>query len=118
MKLPAYTPYDGSSKPFTIGLMPLDTGRWIEPDGDLARYLAEKRGLLAAHRQDVFVAEDDTQAAQEECLGLLADHLCSAYPDRYIRHGDIITAGDTEVDLADAALPPLMRAGLDRKSVV
>lgn len=112
MKLPAYTPYDGSSKPFTIGLMPLDTGRWIEPDGDLARYLAEKRGLLAAHRQDVFVAEDDTQAAQEECLGLLADHLCSAYPDRYVRHGDIITAGGTEVDLADVSLPPLMRAGL------
>ena len=56
MKLPAYTPYDGSSKPFTIGLMPLDIGRWIEPDADLARYLAEKRGLLAARRQDVFVA--------------------------------------------------------------
>jgi len=112
MKLPAYTPYDGSSKPFTIGLMPLDIGRWIEPDDELARYLAEKRRLLSEQPQDVFVAKDGTQAAQEECLALLADHLCSAHPDRYSRHGDIITAGGTEIDLADLSFPTLMRAGL------
>ncbi|MDR7146207.1 DUF3445 domain-containing protein [Rhizobium sp. BE258] len=112
MKLPAYTPYDGSSKPFTIGLMPLDIGRWIEPDADLARYLGEKRSLIGAHREDVFVAEDATLPAQQECLALLADYLCSAHPDLYARHGSVIETAGTRIDLADSTLPPLMRAGL------
>lgn len=112
MKLPAYTPYDGSSKPFTIGLMPLDLARWIEPDADLARYLGEKRSLAGSRHADVFVAEDDTLAAQEECLQLLADYLCSAHPGLYKRHGGLIEVAGTTVDLADPALPPLMKAGL------
>jgi len=112
MKLPAYTPYDGSSKPFTIGLMPLDLARWIEPDADLPRYLAEKRSLAGSRRADVFVAEDDMLAAQEECLQLLADYLCSTHPNLYKRHGSLIDAAGTTVDLADPALPPLMKAGL------
>ena len=45
MKLPTYTPYDGTARPFTIGLMPLDSGRWIEPDDELERYIREKKRL-------------------------------------------------------------------------
>jgi hypothetical protein len=30
-----HTPYDGSSKPFTIGLKPLDLNAWIEVDDHL-----------------------------------------------------------------------------------
>ncbi|WP_292211382.1 hypothetical protein [Mesorhizobium sp.] len=45
--LPAHTPYDGSSKLFTIGLKPLDPANWIEVDGHLLPYLAEKRRLYA-----------------------------------------------------------------------
>lgn len=112
MKLPAYTPYDGSSKPFTIGLMPLDLARWIEPDADLPRYLGEKRNLAGSRHADVFVAEDDTLAAQEECLQLLADYLCSAHPGLYKRHGSLIEVAGTTVDLDDPALSPLMKAGL------
>jgi hypothetical protein len=42
-----HTRYDGSSKPFTIGLAQLDPDRWIEPDEQLQHYLSEKKCLLA-----------------------------------------------------------------------
>ena len=42
---PTHTPYDGSSKLFTIGLKPLDLGAWIEVDEYLLPYLTEKRRL-------------------------------------------------------------------------
>ncbi len=41
-----HTPYDGSSKPFTIGLVQLEPERWIEPDDALDYYLQEKARLL------------------------------------------------------------------------
>lgn len=110
MTLPTYTPYDGSAKPFTIGLMPLDPSRWIEPDGGLWRYLTEKQRLLSGHREDIFVAESDTDAAQQECLALLIGHLCDQHPDIYQRRGDIIDVSGHLVDLSDPT-PPLLKAG-------
>jgi hypothetical protein len=106
-----YTPYDGSAKPFTIGLVPLDLARWIEPDGDLGRYLDEKQHLFHNHLSEIFVAEDDTQAAQQEALDLLAAYLCESHPAICRRAGDIVSIGSHSVDLADASLPPLLKAG-------
>mgnify|MGYP001083431876 CR=1 FL=1 len=80
-KLPAHTPYDGSSKLFAIGLKPLDLIRWIEVDEHYPAHLAEKRRLYAAIPDKVFVAEADTQAAQQEVLDLLADHLRRHFPE-------------------------------------
>jgi hypothetical protein len=80
-KLPAHTPYDGSSKLFAIGLKPLDLARWIEVDEHYPAYLAEKRRLYADMPDKVFVAEADTQTAQQEVLDLLADHLRRHFPD-------------------------------------
>ena len=33
---PTHTPYDGTSRPFTIGLKPLDPENWIEIDDTYA----------------------------------------------------------------------------------
>jgi hypothetical protein len=99
MTFPVYKPYDGSAKPFTIGLMPLDPARWIEPDADWARYLDEKRRLIATHRNAVFVAEDGTEHAQQEALELLHAHLAE-------RHPALCPSA------VDDDLPPLLRAGL------
>ncbi len=101
MTLPIYTPYDGSSKPFTIGLMPLDPMRWIEPDADWSRYVGEKRALVSTNRSEVFVAEDGTEDAQREALGLLQAHLAERHPQ--LPRDDAQTGYD---------LPPLLRAGL------
>ncbi|MGB3536991.1 MAG: DUF3445 domain-containing protein [Mesorhizobium sp.] len=80
-KLPAHTPYDGSSKLFAIGLKPLDLVRWIEVDEHYPAHLAEKRRLYAGMPGKVFVAEAGTQTAQQEVLDLLADHLRRHFPD-------------------------------------
>lgn len=107
-----YTPYDGTTRPFTIGLSPLDPADWVEPDEDLSAYLAEKRRLEPGHFADIFMADADSLDAQRECLALLADHLPQRYPALYRRNGDIMhIEGAGAVDLADDSRPPLLRAG-------
>ncbi|MFI0848225.1 heme-dependent oxidative N-demethylase family protein [Mesorhizobium sp. IMUNJ 23232] len=73
--LPTHTPYDGSSKLFTIGLKPLDLADWIEVDDRYEAYVAEKQWLYATIPEKVFVEEADTHAAQVEVLDRLAEHL-------------------------------------------
>ena len=70
-----HTPYDGSAKPFTIGLQQLDLKDWIEADEHLPAYLDEKERLFAAYPNKVFVEESGTRHAQREVLDLLAAHL-------------------------------------------
>jgi hypothetical protein len=102
------TPYDGSSKLFQIGLKRLDMADWIEVDERLASYLDEKDRLAAAHPDDTFRAEAETEAAQAEVLALLVAHLPARFPGVYRREGqlmEIVPAG-RHVAL-DAPLPPL-----------
>ena len=66
VRQPTHTPYDGSSKLFTIGLKPLDPDKWIEVDEHLKPYLAEKRRLYADIPEKVFVEEAGTRDAQRE----------------------------------------------------
>nr|WP_295469489.1 DUF3445 domain-containing protein [Mesorhizobium sp.] len=105
------TPYDGSSRPFTIGLKPIDTSGWIEPGGDLLDMLAEKDRLNREIPDLVFVEEPDTRQAQAELRDLLAEHLIAAQPEIYQRKGDVLTvAGGRRVDLASPDRPPLLSA--------
>jgi hypothetical protein len=90
MALPIHTPYDGSARPFTIGLKPLAPHAWIEIDHTLARYLAEKEALFARLPQTVFRARSDTPPAQREVLDLLADYLPNRFADIYRREDDSI----------------------------
>jgi hypothetical protein len=75
-----HTPYDGSAKPFTIGLKPLDLARWIEVDGHYKAYLAEKRRLYAEIPDKVFLAEEGTRDAQQEVLDLIVRHMRENFP--------------------------------------
>ncbi|ESZ29181.1 DUF3445 domain-containing protein [Mesorhizobium sp. L2C084A000] len=81
--LPTHTPYDGSSKLFSIGLKPLDPADWIEIDDHLLPYLAEKYRLYAEIPERVFVEEDGTRDAQQEVLDLLSAHLLDRFPEIY-----------------------------------
>lgn len=108
---PRYTPYDGSAPLFTIGLTQLDPACWIEPDGDLDRYLDEKSRLLTRVPGEVFVAEDGTEDSQAELLALLGDYLPEQYPDQYRRDGITLHAGSHHVRLDDPETPPLLLAG-------
>lgn len=98
---------------FTIGLKPLaDPAAWLAPDARLVANLAEKDALIAARRDDVFGARDDTLDAQRAVLRLLADHLPAAFPDVYRRDGPAIAiaGSDTAVRLDEADPAPLLSA--------
>ena len=113
VRQPTHTPYDGSSKLFTIGLKPLDPDKWIEIDEYLKPYLAEKRRLYADIPDKVFVEEAGTRDAQREVLDLLGPHLLVKFPDLYQQTDaglEVIGAtGDTAGDLGEA---PLVAASL------
>ncbi len=109
---PFHTPYDGSSKLFTIGVKPLDPADWIDVDDKLLAYLDEKDRLTERTFDKIFVAEPGTEAAQAEVLTLLADYLPERFPDIYQRIGpqiDIVPAF-RRVRL-DTPYPPLLVAG-------
>ncbi|WP_075215207.1 heme-dependent oxidative N-demethylase family protein [Mongoliimonas terrestris] len=107
----AHTPYDGSKKPFTIGLAPLDIATWIEPDEKLGAYLAEKEDLYATRLERVFDAEAGTEAAQAEVFGALVDHLTDRFPAIYQRDADRVRVAGTDVAVPlSPAEPPLLAA--------
>jgi molybdopterin converting factor small subunit len=114
MNIPSHTPYDGSSKLFTIGLKPLDLRNWIEIDATFDFQLAEKRRIYAEYADKVFVAEEATEDAQAEVLALLREHLPARFQERYRREGDRMTVvGHPELDGLEAQhLPPLHKASL------
>jgi dimethylamine monooxygenase subunit A len=66
-----HTPYDGSSKPFTIGLKALDIQAWLDVDAHFESYISEKRRLYAEETANVLVAEVGTEDAQNEVLELI-----------------------------------------------
>jgi hypothetical protein len=107
----AHRPYDGSSKPFTIGVRPLEPARWIEPDDRLEAYLAEKQELFANRRDDVFAAHDDTHDSQREIRDMLVDYLTRHHPQLYRSGGAAIhIAPGKRTVVLDEATPPLMQA--------
>ena len=110
---PAHTPYDGTSKPFTIGLKPLELSEWIEPGPDLEAQLDEKVRLYAEMPDTVFVEEPDTRTAQAEVLDLLLDHLPRRFPDIYRREAGAMLVGPSERRVPlDADSAPLRTASL------
>ena len=108
---PVHTPYDGSARPFQIGLKPLALADWIDVDRHLPAYLDEKDRLVALDLDRVFAAERGTDAAQREVMMLLVEHLPQRFPQIYRRNGDSIEIGDPSrrVSLSGPA-PPLLTA--------
>jgi dimethylamine monooxygenase subunit A len=104
-----HTPYDGSSKPFTIGLQQLDLSQWIDPDQMLVHYLQEKQRLTAEVYDKIVVSEPSSETAQQEVLDLLSAHVCERFPEIYQRQANAITItpANRTVDLIDQAVPKL-----------
>lgn len=70
-----HTPYDGSKRPFTVGLEPIDSSDWLDPDAHLVAHLQRKAELLEGAHDRVFRAEADTEDAQKEVLDLIVADL-------------------------------------------
>lgn len=110
--IPTHTPYDGTSKPFAIGLKQAEPRDWIEIDGHLEAYLAEKDRLYAEIPDKVFVAEADTHVAQREVLDLLVAHLTERFPETYrLEKGRCTIAGTgRSIDVQNPGDNPLIAA--------
>jgi hypothetical protein len=107
--LPAPDPWP---KLFQIGVKPVDMADWIDVDDRLAAYLEQKQQLFAQRPDEVFAAQDGTEAAQGEVLAMLAAHLFRRFPGLYRREGDdvtIVPAG-RRVGLGARGVRPLMIA--------
>jgi dimethylamine monooxygenase subunit A len=104
-----HKPYDGSSKPFNIGVRPLDIWDWIEVDANLPAYLKEKAKHYLDDRHQVIVSEGSSVEAQSEVLAMLSEHMCERYPNIYCKteSGIDILNGQFQVALDDQSLPPL-----------
>lgn len=109
---PAHTPYDGSSKPFGIGLKPLDPNYWIEADQHLEHYLCEKDRLYDADPGAVFCALPDTDDATKEVLDRLVTHLAGNHQMSHRIDGTHVHIGNSGrvVNIADDTVPILWRA--------
>ncbi len=110
MQKPRFTPYDGSSEPFAIGLTQIAPELWIETDGDLERYLAEKDRLLGEDRDAVFQAVAGSEMAQAEALNTIVAHLLDDHSALYSRDDSTLAFLNRHVAL-DAAELPLLTAG-------
>lgn len=87
------------------GLHVMTPAHWIEVDGDcFASEMAKKRKLLLTERSNagenpwynnVFQAETDTAAEQEELLEVLIDNLVTYHPDKYSLRGREIIVEET-----------------------
>jgi len=101
-----YTPFDGSAKPFTIGLKPLDLATWLEVDEALEPYLAEKDRLYDELPEKVFVERGDTRDAQQEVLDLIVENLAERHSATHVVEGGAVRVGERTVSLS-GDMPPL-----------
>ena len=98
------TPTPSLSRPFTIGVTPLDVKTWLDPDQFLIRDLAEKAAHLRERHDIVFRQTPETEAAQAEARDLITAHLLEHFPNLYRRDGNSIhIANGPSVDLAQGA---------------
>ena len=99
-----HTPYDGSSKPFTIGLSQLDEAQWLDEDENLSHYLDEKMNLYKTLPDKVLVEDEGTREAQNEVLDIIVDHLLKRFPDVYSLRDNTISITPTTVIPAKAGI--------------
>jgi dimethylamine monooxygenase subunit A len=69
------SPFTPPSKPFTIGLQPLDATRWLEPDAMRDADLATKEKLIAERPEVVIRSTPATFAGEADMLARLALHM-------------------------------------------
>lgn len=96
-----YMPVDGKPDRMHVGARALDLTNWIEINSDYEKDLAQKRDLLSAKHDEVFVSLPLGDAGSREVLDLLSEHLPRIFPDRW----------PNEVSI-DPSLHPLEAASL------
>ena len=71
-----FQPYSKFAKPFSIGLQLLDDALPFQPDNKFAEYIREKQALFLGKPDNIFMAEPDTTASQNEALDFILNTIC------------------------------------------
>lgn len=110
---PLYLPFTSPRSHLKLGLKPLDLNDWIEMDEELPIYLNCKANLLQERYSEVFGSLPGSEAAQQEVLDLLLDHLPRRFPEVYhLRDDRIINQLTQQVwQISDYGANPLELAG-------
>lgn len=106
---PVHTPYADGVTPFAIGVAPIGSEDWIEPEPGFSHAIREKTRLMAEHPSLVFAEIEGSRPAQEEVRRRLDAFLPDRFPDHYRRDGDRARLRDIETP-DDPGEPPLKRA--------
>ena len=110
---PRYIPFLGGKHRLTMGLMPLRLSDWIEVDGKFEDELAQKNILLAERPAEVVATRLGSEAAQQEVLQLLVEHLSEYHGNLLRREGEKLilpTIGQIH-DMAEWRSAPIDLAG-------
>ncbi|MHB2263884.1 heme-dependent oxidative N-demethylase family protein [Aliihoeflea sp. PC F10.4] len=113
-----YTPFDGSSKPFTIGLKPMEFSQWLEVDDALDAYLAEKDRLYGELPGKVFVERADTYEAQQEVLDLIVANLAKHHTATHRHDGDTMRLSGRDIVLEGEESPLRIASYLVQEDLV
>jgi hypothetical protein len=70
-----------ASKPFSIGMSPINVDDWIEVDDLHAEHVALKAGILAREGREAFDALPGSEAAQAEAAERLGAHMRRRFPE-------------------------------------
>lgn len=85
MKKPVYLPFANGQWRLAMGMKPLQLQDWIEIDDDFADQVSLRTQLLNQRHTEVFACLPGSEAAQQEVLELLVDHLLRYFPQHYQR---------------------------------
>ena len=109
-----YFPFDGKPHRWTMGIRNLNPEEWFQIGEDYSEQIQERRRLLETRHDEVFQALPGSEAACQEIMTTLADHLPQHHPTHFKRQDQqLITMENQECwDLQNPVKHPLECAGL------
>ena len=89
---PPHLPFEEPPFRLSMGLLKIPEEEWFEiyELDERAFQMAEKRKLLAERHDEIFMADPSVDAASNEVLNMMVNHLPTVRPDLYSRNGDTI----------------------------
>lgn len=111
-KVPKYLPHMQQKDVISMGLEPLDSRYWIEPDADYPRYLQHKLLLRQLEQEQIVEALPSAYEAQQELALELKRHLLTQHSHLYCPMAKGLSYLPNGIELAAADTAPLWQASL------